>query len=257
MVRSTFTLVALLLLLLAGCVWDYGQLTRDPGPPEPAPAPPAGVVFVVGGVGGIDPIGPAAKWALPHAGVPHEVRDFVWTHGTCCLLKDLQDTRYLMARADDLAVEVRKVTDAEPARPVYLIGHSGGAGLVLAAAERLPPATVERIILLSAAVSPGYDLRPALLATRGEIVSFHSTLDRFWLDWGTTQFGTTDRVYGPSAGLCGFLVPEGLSPGDQALYGKLVQVAWKPEMVFAQHTGLHHSTCTPGFLMKQVSPWLK
>src|SRR5262249_27658437 len=154
------------------------------------------------GVGGIDPLGTAAKWALRQSGVPHEVRDFVWTHGTGSLLKDLQDTQHLMCKADDLAIEVRKIKAEEPWRPVYLIGHSGGAGLVLATAERLPPDTLERVILLSAAVSPSYDLRPALLATKREIVSFHSHLDRFWLDWGTSQFGTIDRVYGPSAGLC-------------------------------------------------------
>src|SRR5438874_3847 len=81
-----------------------------------------------------------------------------------------------------------------------------GAGLGLAAAAQLPAGTVERVVLLSAAVAPTYDLRPALTATRGEIVSFHSSLDRVLLDWGTSQFGTVDRVYGPAAGLSGFEV---------------------------------------------------
>src|SRR5262249_4520602 len=37
-----------------------------------------GVVFIIGGVGGMDLLGPAAQWALPRAGIRHEVRDFVW-----------------------------------------------------------------------------------------------------------------------------------------------------------------------------------
>jgi pimeloyl-ACP methyl ester carboxylesterase len=215
------------------------------------------VVFILGGVGGTDFIGCAAQWALPKAGVPHEVRDFLWTHGKGRLFQDLQDTRHLMAKADELAAEVMKIKRSDPDRPVYLVGHSGGGGLALAAAERLPADTLERVILLSAAVSPSYDLRPALRATRREIVSFHSPIDRFWLDWGTRRFGTIDRVYGPSAGLVGFEVPAGLGEEERAAYQRLMQVEWKPEMIFAGYGGLHVSTCMPGFLSRQVAPWLK
>jgi pimeloyl-ACP methyl ester carboxylesterase len=239
--------------VVAGCITDAGLVVPNPPPAEAAKP---GVVFVVGGVGGIDPIGPSAELALPLAGVHHEIRDFVWTHGTGCLLKDLQDTPYLLAKADELAAEMHKIQAADPERPIYLIGHSGGAGLALAAAERLPPATLERIILLSSAVGSNYDLRPALRATRREIVSFNSCIDRFWLCWGTRQFGTVDRVYGPSAGLDGFVVPSNLDEEGRWLYQRLVQISWKPEMILAQHTGLHHSTCMPTFLARHVAPWL-
>src|SRR5262249_16434745 len=67
----------------------------DQTPSSPKP----GVVFVVGGVGGIDCVGPAAQWILPRSGVPHEIRNFVWTHGVGQVFKDLQDTRYLLAQA--------------------------------------------------------------------------------------------------------------------------------------------------------------
>jgi pimeloyl-ACP methyl ester carboxylesterase len=216
-----------------------------------------GVVFVVGGVGGIDFIGLSARLAFPGAGVQHEIQEFVWTHGTGRLLRDLQDTRHLMRKADELAERVRRVKEAEPDRPVYLIGHSGGGGLVLAAAERLPPGTLERVILLSAAVAPDYDLRPALRATRGEIVSFHSEIDYFWLGWGTSQFGTTDRYYGSAAGRVGFVVPENLSEKDRELYGRLVQKSWQPCLVLQHHGGLHVSTIMPDFLAKHVAPWLQ
>src|SRR5262249_55875138 len=156
------------------------------------------------GIGGLDTLGVCARCVLPAAGVVHEVREFDWTHGKLRLLRDLQDTRHLIAKADELAEQVRRVKEEDPRRPVFLVGHSAGAGLVRAAAERLPPATLERLIVLSAAVSPTYDLRPALRATRGEVVAFSSQMDLFVLDWGTSLFGTVDRVYGPSAGQCGF-----------------------------------------------------
>jgi pimeloyl-ACP methyl ester carboxylesterase len=211
----------------------------------------------VGGVGGIGLLWEASKWALPHSGVQHEIRFFPWTHGLGKPLRDLQDTRHFLHKADELAQQISRAKASDPEKPIYLIGHSGGAGLVLAAAERQPPATVERVILLSAAVSPKYDLRPALLATKQEIVAFYSPLDQLILNWGTRQFGTIDRSYGPSAGLKGFVIPAGLNRNDQLLYRRLVQLPWDPKMILEGNAGGHSGTSMPGFLSKEVTPWLK
>src|SRR5229473_6365752 len=199
-----------------------GELTGKPGSPrlfaaEPETVTSRGLVIVVGGVGGIDIVGCAAQWALPRAGVSHEVIDFCWTHGWGKVFKDLQDTQHCLRKADELASSVWYLKLVEPNRPIYLVGKSGGAGLVLAAAEQLPPEMIERIILLSPAVSPTYDLRPALRATKREIVSFYSPFDKLVLGWGTSQFGTEDRYYGPSAGLRGFRVPGKLPAADRPL----------------------------------------
>jgi hypothetical protein len=121
----------------------------------------------------------------------------------------------------------------------------------------LPPATLERIVLLSAAVSPNYDLCPALRAVRGEIVSFHSDLDRIWLGWGTSQFGTVDRVYGPGAGRTGFVRPPDLGPEGYEAYRRLVQVPWRPELLLEANAGGHHATVRPDFPCKYVAPWLR
>jgi pimeloyl-ACP methyl ester carboxylesterase len=212
---------------------------------------------VAGGISGLDPIQWWAPEALAWAEVRHEVRVFEWTHGKGRPFRDLRDREHLLTQAARLAEEVRAVLAREPVRPVYLVGHSAGAALVLAAAERLPAGSVERVVLLSAAVSPDYDLRPALRAARREVVSFHSTLDRVFLDWGTRLFGTADRVYGPSAGLDGFRVPAGLGEPDRALYARLVQVPWRPQRLLGLHGGLHHSTTSPGFLAVQLGPWLR
>jgi hypothetical protein len=216
----------------------------------------AGIVFVVGGVGGFDLLGSGAQWALPKAGIKHEIKEFCWTHGTGRVFRDLQDHRHLMSKAVELADEVRKIKEETPDRPVYLVGKSGGAGLVLAAAEQLPPATLERIILLSAAVSTTYDLRPAFRATKCEIVSFYSIYDNVILDWGTTTFGTIDRYYVPSAGCKAFTIPKDLSADDQALYDRLVEIPWKPAMIPTGYWGGHLGTSMPAFVAKEVGPWL-
>jgi hypothetical protein len=248
--------LVLVLCGLAGClqVQPGGEFvpfeTSQPDPLKP------GVVFVVGGVGGYDCVGAAAEWALPRAGVPHEVRDFVWTHGWGRLFKDLQDTPHLLRQADRLAEEVRKIKEKDPDRPVYLVGKSGGTGVVLGAAEQLPPDTLERVVLLSAAVSPLFDLRGALRASKGGIVSFVCRHDKFILGWGTSQFGTADRFYGPSAGLVGFVVPKDLSEADHHLYDRLVEIPWDARMIWQGHPGTHFGTSMPGFLEKEVAPWL-
>jgi pimeloyl-ACP methyl ester carboxylesterase len=227
---------------------------RQPARPESSPH---GIVFVVGGVGGIGVLWQATKWAMANSGIQHETRFFPWTHGHGKVLRDLQDTQHLLTKSVELADEIRLAKASNPEKPIYLIGRSGGAGLVLAAVEQLPPATVDRIILLSAAVSPSYDLRPALLATKQEIVAFYSPLDQLVLNWGTNHFGTIDRFYGPSAGLKGFVVPAGLRHADQLLYKRLVQLPWDPKMILEGNTGGHAGSSMPGFIKWEVTPWLK
>jgi pimeloyl-ACP methyl ester carboxylesterase len=234
--------------LLAGCVSAPQQRAA-------APAGERAVVFVVGGIGGLDPLQLWAPVALPRAGVTHEIRVFEWTHGKFRFLRDLQDARHLVAEANRLADSVREALAL--GRPVYLLGHSAGAGLVLEAAGRLPPGSLERVVVLSAAVSPTYDLRPALRASRGGVVSFNSCCDLFTLSWGTTQFGTVDRVYGPAAGLDGFRVPDGLDAEGQALYARLVQRPWKWGMLLEGCGGGHHGPTMPLFLARHVAPWLR
>lgn len=218
--------------------------------------PKTGVVFIVEGIGGGDILGCVSQVAFHAAGVPHEIRNFTWTHGRGKLFKDLQDHRYLLKKAKMLSEEIERYRVENPGRPVYVVGKSGGAGLTLAAAELVPPESIERIVLLSAAVAPNYDLRRALRATCKQIVSFHSSGDYIVLGWGTSQFGTIDRYYGPAAGLVGFEIPEYLSDEDRKLYSRLVQIPWKPEMIVLGNLGNHLGTSMPGFLTKKVVPWL-
>lgn len=236
------------LLLVLASVAALAAQNRDVAP---------GMIIVVGGVGGMDFLGGAAQIAFPRAGVKHEIREFVWTHGWGHWLRDLQDSDHLMKKAAELARVVRQVKIEDPERPVFLVAKSGGTGLVLAAAALLPPQSLERIVLLSAAVSPQYDLCGALRATRQEIVSFHSPYDQFILNLGTRQFGTIDRVYGPSAGLYGFREPAHLDETGRALYRRLVQIPWQPRMLLEGHPGNHAGTSFPSFLAVEVAPWVR
>ncbi len=205
----------------------------------------------------MDPLPVSTPVFLPMAGVSHEIRDFYWSHGVGQILKDLQDTRHLKQKAEELAELILSEKSRDQDKPIYILANSGGTGLALTTAELLPPQTLERIILLAAAVSPEYDLCPALKASRGGIVSFYSNLDRFVLHWGTWQFGTMDRYYVSSAGCTGFAVPDDPSPEDQELYKGLTQISWQPRMILLGHGGLHVGVHAPLFLINEVAPWLK
>jgi pimeloyl-ACP methyl ester carboxylesterase len=220
------------------------------------PAPP-GVVIVVGGVGGWDPLPGCTQFVCPLAGVDHQVYDFVWGHGWGQFFRDLMDTPHLVRKADELAELILQCKEHAPERPIYVVAKSGGSGLALLAAERLPPCTLERMILISAAVSPDYDLRPALRATRREVVSFCSNLDRVILGWGTSTFGTVDRCYGPGAGKVGFRLPPDLDAEDEALYRRLVEIHWRPSMLLQGYAGMHSGNSLPLFLLVRVVPWLR
>jgi hypothetical protein len=242
----------LVFLTVATCVG-----AADAQAPPDRRAAQRGVVFLVGGIGGFDSMENMASVVFPAAGIRHELREFSWTHGKGSFLKDLQDTRHVMQKAEELVGQIEQQHSRQPERPIYLVAKSGGTGLALLAAAQLSAGTLERLILISAAVTPDYDLRPALRATRREVVSFCSKNDQLILNWGTRQFGTVDRFYGPSAGLRGFVVPSNLDREDRDLYLRLVQVRWKPRMLLHGYAGTHTSTSTPGFLLAEVVPWLK
>src|SRR5579885_780260 len=96
------TLLSLATLLIAGA----GR--AQPSGKVAEPTGPRGVVFVVGGIGGFDLLNASAHAAFPKAGVPHEIRDFVWTHGKGKFFKDVQDLRYALHKATELADQVRE-----------------------------------------------------------------------------------------------------------------------------------------------------
>jgi hypothetical protein len=252
--RRTLALFLIASVLLEQPLWLCAHAPPQPRANEIVP----GLVIIVEGIGGLDIVGKSAELAFHQAGLPHEVHHFAWTHGTGHWFRDLQDTQHVLKKAEKLAEFIRDYHARYPHRPIYVVGKSAGTGLVLYAVQALAPGTVERVILLSAAVSPTFDLHGALRATRRELVSFYSRNDRMVLGWGTSQFGTVDRYYGNSAGLTGFVVPDRLSQEDRLLYQRLLQVPWSTRMMLREGTtGTHKSTSMPWFLAAEVVPWLQ
>lgn len=216
---------------------------------------PKPVVYLVGGIGHMIILSPSAKFVFPIVGVDYEFRDYKWQHDWGTELRDLLDEPHLRRKSSQLADEVRELHEREPNRRIYLIGHSAGAAVVIHAAELLPANTIERIILLSPALSPNYDLTVAFQATKHEIVAFTSRFDATL--HATSIFGTADRVFCNSAGLRGFKCPEHLDSEAKRCYERLIQIPWTFDRLLELEGCWHNSSTMPLFLAHEVAPWLR
>jgi pimeloyl-ACP methyl ester carboxylesterase len=139
-----------------------------------------------------------------------------------------------------------------PKSKIYLIGHSAGTHITLLAAGKMPPNTIERVVLLAPSVSTFFDLRPALRASRKGIDCYFSFDDNL-VSVGTWKFGTADGLFVKSAGEIGF-TPLPPNVPDASLYQKVHHFPWAPEMEWTGHRGGHYGPTSEGFLDFYVLP---
>jgi pimeloyl-ACP methyl ester carboxylesterase len=218
-------------------------------------SPPQGVVFVANGSGDFRSVSTNLSRAVAEAGLPLEIETAVWSHGYGRYIADHVDHENHLVEGDRLAEQVSAYSRTYPGRKIYLIGHSAGCAVVLRAAERLPPDSVDRIILLAPSVCTEYDLRPALRTARGGIDAFTSEEDRVVLGLGMRIVGTADRRCRTAAGQYGF-TPVIDAPGDAALYQRLRQHPWDPMVAWSGHEGGHYGSNQTGYLRAYVLPLL-
>jgi hypothetical protein len=217
-----------------------------------------GLVLVADGIGGLDLCGIALRSVLRADRLPYAIELFQWGHGMGRWHADLTNAVNRDTKAQLIAETIRQFKRNQPSVPVFLVAKSGGSGVVVKALELLDDQTVERVILLAPALSPGYDLARALRAVRREMVVFWSPLDVLVLGAGTRVFGTIDRVKSVSSGLVGFRIPS-IDDSDETRnqsYAKLRQVRWRPGMAATGYFGGHLGPDSPLFLRKYVVPLL-
>jgi pimeloyl-ACP methyl ester carboxylesterase len=213
-------------------------------------------VFVANGSGDFRTVSTPLSQVVAETATPLQVETFVWSRGRGRYVTDHVDHANHLAQGRRLATLVAAYRAANPAGRVYLIGHSAGCAVVLAAAELLPPDGLDKVVLLSPSVCVTYDLRPALRATRGGIDAFTSREDRLVLGLGMALVGTAEGGCDRAAGQCGF-TPVIACPGDANLYGKLRQHPWCPAVGWTGHTGGHYGNNQSGFLRAYVLPLLE
>jgi pimeloyl-ACP methyl ester carboxylesterase len=212
------------------------------------------VVFVADGAGDFRCTSAALRQAVDDAGLPLDVETFVWSHGYRRRLADQMDKRHAHAQGQRLAGLIAAHLQSCPGASIYLLGHSAGAAVVLAAAECLPPASVERVILLAPALPADYDLRLALRATRQGIDVFCSGRDSCLRVVECLELFKNGRCCTP-AGSSGFRPL--IHPAEEAaLYGKLRQYPWNPGLECFGNDGGHSGCYQQEFLRAFVLPLL-
>lgn len=166
-----------------------------------------GLVVILPGIEGISAANLNIRDGLIDAGVDRAVMIYPWGRpipGVSVLANQVDVIGNRIA-GSLIARMVATYQDQYPGRPVHIIGHSGGGGVAVFAAESMPEGrSIEGLVLLSASISRDYDLTKAMSHCSEGIVNFYNPQDTALLEAGTTVFGTVDGVHGPSAGLRGF-----------------------------------------------------
>jgi pimeloyl-ACP methyl ester carboxylesterase len=147
--------------------------------------------------------------------------------------------------------------DNYPGRPVYLIGHSGGGGVAVFAAEAMEEdRKIDGLVLLSASISSAYDLTKAMNHCRNGILNIYSKADVGFLIVGTTVAGNVDGIRGPAAGAISFDKPRANDKAEkQQAYQKLYEMELTGEAAGGLG-GAHASTTRSGFVATYVVPWV-
>jgi pimeloyl-ACP methyl ester carboxylesterase len=244
--KSFYLLTGLSLVLLL--------MTTMTGQATPVDSPVrAGVVVVLNGSGDYMTLSDNLEQIFCARKIPLAVYTLRWSRWSLGG-KDHQDYEGQVMAAARLANYVGNYRATFPREKIYLIGHSTGNHVLLAATPLLPPQSVERIVLLAPTVSYRYNIRSALLSSRCGVDSLYSKGDQIVM-LARENYGTADRRDELCAGEIGFAVPPPAHP-DACHYKNLRQCCWNPTMEWTGHHGGHGGFIQACYLDAYVRPLL-
>ena len=213
-----------------------------------------GLVIVLPGIEGRSVFNEEICRGLNVGGVDSAIELYDWTSGVPLgFVVNLWSSDRNHKEASKIAERIARYQFNYPGRPVVLVGQSGGSAISAWTCEAMRwGRKIDGVVMLAAALSPGYRLTTALDSTKRGIVNFYSSRDVLLLWAGTSIYGTMDGKHSTSAGNVGFAVPpEKLRPKE---YDKLYQVPWRSEMAQTGHHGMHLTSGTAGFVARYVAP---
>jgi pimeloyl-ACP methyl ester carboxylesterase len=216
-----------------------------------------GLVIVLPGIEGRSVFNEEICRGLNAGGVDSAIELYDWTSGVpLAFIWNIWASDSNHQKAADIAERIARYQFNHPERPVVLVGQSGGAAIATWTCESMRwGRQVDGVVMLAAALSPGYRLTTALDSSKRGMVNFYSSRDVLLLWAGTKVIGTMDGKHSTSAGKVGFSVPpEKLRPKE---YDKLFQVPWRPAMSETGHIGMHLTSGTAKFVARYVAPLVR
>lgn len=215
-----------------------------------------GLILLLPGIGGESFMTHDVAAGFDAAGLPDAIEVFPWASSRIPIVGNLVTYAQNRRHAACAAERIRRYQQEYPGRAVHLFGYSGGAGeavMILENLDEAVPAT--GALLVGAALSPDYNLAPALRRTTHGIHNFHNPRDRTLLGLAMLVLGTLDRRRCLAAGMVGFRPSEGISSADADLYRtKLHQVRWSREMMRDGHPGGHAGWTDCRFVRQWLAP---
>ena len=227
--------LTLLWLCLPGCGSNNDFVTED--------RLAKGLVIILPGIEGESPFNHDIRSGLLDADVPGAMMIYHWGRpipvaGPIINQMDVLGNRVEGRRIAQIIVDYQ---DSHPGKPVHLVGHSGGGGMAVFAAEALPEERkVDGLVLISASISCDYNLNKAITHCKSGIVNFYCKGDVGMLVIGTTLAGNVDGAHGPAAGQKEF----------QGTFDHL----WQVEV--DQEGDAHTSGTRASFVSSDVAPWV-
>jgi pimeloyl-ACP methyl ester carboxylesterase len=153
-------------------------------------------------------------------------------------------------RTGALAARIAELRRANPSGSIVVMGLSAGTGIAVFALEKLPrDVAVDHVVLLSPSISSHHDLSKALRHIKGRLYATNSGHDAI-----LSAAGSSGLQGGRPAGLVGFRLPSGLSAEGRRLYGKVVNLPWRPEYVAYGWDGRHVSVTRSDFIRVVIAP---
>ncbi len=206
-----------------------------------------GYTLVLPGVLGTTPYNMKLVRLLKQA--PTAVDFYDWTDGVPLFKRrGLKENKFSQVSIQNIAQRITDYQRTFPDRPVYVFALCAGAGVACEALAKLPPGhKIKTAVLLGPALSPAYDMRPALSGTTHGIESYHSPFDVPVLMALTTMTGTVDGRHMPAAGAVGF----GLGFSKPR---KLRQHMYNPIMLTQGHWGGHFGWTATKFVDANLLP---
>lgn len=211
-----------------------------------------GLVVILPGIEGKGISSESIREGLIDGGVSQRIETFEWgmpVPGLGMAFNQMDVARN-RDQAEKLAIRIYEYQRAYPARPVFLVGHSGGSGVAVFALESLSrlrdAKCVNGAILIASSLSADYDLSPALKNTRYGIVSVSNPFDLAVLGIGTVAMGNVDGTRSASAGRTGFVME------DARLFKMPVTVG----MLRGIRITPHQAATTTSFVRKNIAPWI-
>jgi pimeloyl-ACP methyl ester carboxylesterase len=233
-------------ILLPGC--------STPAPPpatRPVPVLLHPYLLHLPGIGGTRKIDTAMITGLKQGGYVGQVDIYDWTENDRGLMALVDDARH-RREAKIIAQKLTDQFDHDPASPIYLTSHSGGAGLAVWALEDLPDRVkIKTLLFLAPALSPSYDLSKALAHVSHRAYAFTSQDDIVLL--ACRWSGTVDGVKTDGAGRVGFTKPPA---GDEQQYAKLIQFPYQEAWIQLGDRGDHVGPMSRRFSRAILAPLL-